>query len=760
MTHIGTLDTLRLATLLQRIEMHRKTGCVLIEHDDTRDEIYVYQGQVIAVLSTQTRRPLLRRLLEAGEISVRQLRTLPAETGRVLSQVEKENLYSDKQVASELLQHGLIEREALISWQQRETEQELQKLMQYTEGHVSFEERNNVPDMLIDRSTDSITLAETIDQEITSKSLSIGNETRTTAETGQKSAAAIDTKALATTRTALQAIPVIIQHTFPHRSVSSAHDMHTARVAVPPKPNPFLQWETLLVLAILLIAGLAHGINMFHYPYFEDDEGTYLSQAWAVLHLGRLAYYTYWYDHAPAGWIQLAGWLAITGGFRTFGSAMNSGRVFMLVLQLGSTFVLYRIARIISKSWVIATIVVLLFALSPYGLYYHRRILLDNIMTFWMLLSILFLLSKKMSLKNVWFSAISLAISVLSKEVAAFIIPTLAYFVWVRTDKSHRAIAFTSWTILVLAILSIYPLMALLKGELFPSGTLLGGNNPHVSLIGSLSYQGSRGDGSSIFTFHSYFWGSFTTWAHDDPILVIGGSLSAILSLFLIKKHRLIGIVGLTTLSLWAFLARGGVVFDFYLIPLLPMLALNFGLILGLTSRYVQNYFAVALQLQKRLGSLVQPTLVIVCVIVLLAIIPSPSAGVGYGASNVGSKNNPLIYWNSTQTNDQIAATNWVEHHISTNSHIVIDMYMWPELYTKGYKYAHYYWKVDEDPAIRDGVFHDNWRNIDYIITTPEMIQDVNNNNMQILNTPIHHSIMVAKFNSGGWSIDILKVDK
>src|ERR1019366_845318 len=108
-------------------------------------------------------------------------------------------------------------------------------------------------------------------------------------------------------------------------------DVTTVKIATPPRPNPFFQWETLLILAILLVPGLAHGINMFHYPYYEDDEGTYLSQAWAVLHLGRLTYYTYWYDHAPAGWIQIALWTAITGIFRPLGSAMDYGRILMLL---------------------------------------------------------------------------------------------------------------------------------------------------------------------------------------------------------------------------------------------------------------------------------------------------------------------------------------------------------------------------------------------------------------------------------------------
>jgi hypothetical protein len=84
---------------------------------------------------------------------------------------------------------------------------------------------------------------------------------------------------------------------------------------------------------------------------------------------------------------------------------------------------------------------------------------------------------------------------------------------------------------------------------------------------------------------------------------------------------------------------------------------------------------------------------------------------------------------------------------------------MWPELYTDGYTFAHYYWKVDEDPAIRNGVFHNDWKNIDYIVTTPEMTQDINENNMQILKDPIQHSTVVANFDTGGWSVEILKVN-
>jgi hypothetical protein len=70
-------------------------------------------------------------------------------------------------------------------------------------------------------------------------------------------------------------------------------------------PGTVAAWVTAAVVALLHLAGAAHN------PTPMLDEGTYTAQAWAVLHLGRLAPYTYWYDHPPLGWISLAGlgWL-------------------------------------------------------------------------------------------------------------------------------------------------------------------------------------------------------------------------------------------------------------------------------------------------------------------------------------------------------------------------------------------------------------------------------------------------------------------
>src|SRR5215472_12928217 len=102
--------------------------------------------------------------------------------------------------------------------------------------------------------------------------------------------------------------------------------------------------EGLLLLASIATGALTHGYNLFNYPLYITDEGIYIQQAWSVLREDRLSPYTYFYDHAPAGWLVIAGWVALLPGqFQTFGNALNTGRTLMLMCHLISTFLLYRV---------------------------------------------------------------------------------------------------------------------------------------------------------------------------------------------------------------------------------------------------------------------------------------------------------------------------------------------------------------------------------------------------------------------------------
>ena len=80
--------------------------------------------------------------------------------------------------------------------------------------------------------------------------------------------------------------------------------------------------------------------------------------------------------------------MALTGGPHTFGGAIDSGRVLMLLLHLAMVPLLYRVARKLGCGPPAAALAALLFSLSPLAIFYQRPVLLDNIMLFWVLLSL------------------------------------------------------------------------------------------------------------------------------------------------------------------------------------------------------------------------------------------------------------------------------------------------------------------------------------------------------------------------------------
>jgi hypothetical protein len=96
------------------------------------------------------------------------------------------------------------------------------------------------------------------------------------------------------------------------------------------------------VIVVLSLAGtfVAHAYNMFNFPRYELDEGTYMSNAWAITQ-GLISPYPYGYGHPPLAWMQIAAWIQLTGGLFTFGNALNSGRVFMLLYAVGSALLVY-----------------------------------------------------------------------------------------------------------------------------------------------------------------------------------------------------------------------------------------------------------------------------------------------------------------------------------------------------------------------------------------------------------------------------------
>lgn len=497
--------------------------------------------------------------------------------------------------------------------------------------------------------------------------------------------------------------------------------------------------ENKILFVLLLLSGLFHGYNMFHFPYYENDEGVYMSQAWSILKEGKLSPYTYWYDHAPLGWIFIALWAMLSGGFFTFGFSVNSGRVLMLIIHLLSIFFLFKITTSISKNVTAAIIAVLLFSLSPLGLYYERRVLLDNIMIFWFLLSLYIVLLKNISLRHVVLSAFAFGLATLSKENAIFFLPALLLFLYWRVHKSHRIFALGLWVIIVVSMVSSYFLFALLKGEFFPTGTFLGGANPHVSIIDSFHTQLGRGAKSSLTDFqHNLFWIRLREWIDNDAGIIYLGIFATLINLFLGIRNRLILIVALFSVSFWIFLLRGGVVLEFYIIPLLPILAMNTGIAIVTILGYFQNIAS---------GRIYKISLGVVFLLLCLWYI--------YKGGEIFHQN----LFTSDQTTPQIQAIDWMKTHTIPGSFVVIDNYGYVEMHDKtltegNYAYAEWYWKVEKDPEIRQ-LLHNNPDNITYIGQTKQMQSDIEISGLSFVGEALKHASVIKQFYKNNWGISI-----
>src|SRR2546423_11676462 len=189
--------------------------------------------------------------------------------------------------------------------------------------------------------------------------------------------------------------------------------------------------ERFLLLISLLMGTLSHGYHLFLYPLYITDEGIYMEQAWSVLREAKLSPYTYFYDHAPAGWLFIGAWVTfLPHQFQTFGNAINTGRVLMLLVHLAGVFLLFQITRRLSGSLIAAVVACFLFSLSPLAVFYQREVLLDNLMVFWLLLSLYLATSDDRRILTPLFSGMALGISVLTKENAIFFVPFTGYLLY------------------------------------------------------------------------------------------------------------------------------------------------------------------------------------------------------------------------------------------------------------------------------------------------------------------------------------------
>src|SRR5579859_5564177 len=476
---------------------------------------------------------------------------------------------------------------------------------------------------------------------------------------------------------------------------------------------PIPAWaEAILVVIALMGVLVAHAYNMFNFPRFELDEGTYMSNAWAITQ-GMLSPYAYGYGHPPLGWIQIAGWLQLTGGPFTFGNALNSGRVFMLFYAVGSALLVYLITRRMTGSRSAALLALAIFSFSPLSITYQRQVFLDNIATFWLLLSLYLLVSSASRLKYIVGAALAFGIAVLSKEVIAVCFPALIYGAWLFCTKFQRKFNMVVFIYGVLAAVSLWVLMAILKGELFPHIINLPwdhnfhfpwDNHDHLSFIGTFIGQAQRSESNGSF---SYSW---AIWIENDPVFIIASLAAPAFNLIYGWWNRKHLMVALLLLSYWALLARGGQTLSFYIIPVIPLTAIN-----------------VTLAVNAALAGLVKVVRFDVVRAALLVI--ALAAVVPYDIKETSFR----FYQHPTSAQEQ--AITWIRQNVPHDAFIVTNSYPYLDLRLPGgqgvgdgapFPHAEVYWSVAYDPTLNGtkGALQANWDRIDYIVADSEMLTD------------------------------------
>ncbi len=503
--------------------------------------------------------------------------------------------------------------------------------------------------------------------------------------------------------------------------------------------------EPVIVAVLMAVALVAQGLNMFHYPAFTftDDEGIYLSQAWAVVREGRLSPYTYVYDHAPVGWLQIAGWMGLTGGPHTFGSPVNSGRILMLLLHLAMVPILYQLARKLRVSPPLAALAVALFSLSPLALFYQRLVLIDTVMLFWALLSINLLLDGWGRLSRVVLSGACFGIAILSKETALFLLPALGFIALKQRRRHQGQFGVGSWLVAMIAVISFYPLFAWLKGELLSTGQVAsfssvnGYANASVSLLDSAWWQ-LRRSGGGMFNPHNQFWTLVgMDWLHRDPILFIGGATASVLNLargigWRLRRHRQALATGLLGVLPLLYLARGGLVLNYAVLFAIPFFCLN-----------------IAVLLQPFANRLPAPAVGICALAIPLALLA--------GYWHAGTLQPLYTQQPDTPGHDAVA---WIKQNVPTDSLIITRDDLWTNLHEPGdggpgFPGAHSHWKVAADPAIRRDVFHDDWHTVDYLVMTPGLEQEFASSNDTVALDALKHAHRVKQWSADAGPADL-----
>jgi hypothetical protein len=297
---------------------------------------------------------------------------------------------------------------------------------------------------------------------------------------------------------------------------------------------------------------------------------------------------------------------------------------------------------------------------------------------------------------------------------------------------------------------------ATLKNELLPSGFNFALDSPpedHVSLLYTVWWQLNRtalgGNG---------FWEMMQDfWLPKDQLLLGGGAVATLILLVMGLAHRRRNeaqlVAGLLTVSYVVYLTRGSVLLEFYVLPLVPLLALNIGLVVG--------------DAMERFPRPNGRDRVVKCVSVaaLSGVLLTPLGGYLVVRGDQGQLQAHDMY-RLRLTDLQESQLAWVRANVPPAAKVIIDDDIWPALHDNKpfYPFAHSHWKATADPDVRDKLFGRSWRNVDYVVMSNKMRIAMTKNNADgredwILDALDNHSERVWHLTRGDVQLSVYRVD-
>ncbi|WP_053675415.1 ArnT family glycosyltransferase [Streptomyces sp. NRRL B-1140] len=500
----------------------------------------------------------------------------------------------------------------------------------------------------------------------------------------------------------------------------------------------------LILCGVLLVAILVvQGWNIADYPALSDDEGTYLAQAWSVQQGDGLAHYTYWYDHPPLGWIQIALLTWIPALISPESMTVGTMRAAMLVISGISAVLVYVLGRRLALPRWAAALGMVFFGLSPLSIVLQREIFLDNLAVMWTLLAFTLAASPSRHLWHHFGAGIAAATAVLTKETMLVVLPALFLTMWRHSHRDTRKFALTGAVTACALIGFSYPLFALLKGELMPGAG-------HVSLWDGVKYQMTRPGSGFILDQGSGSWGVLQSWLYYDRILPLGGLAGALLLLLTwrwsVTARALAGPALAVAIFAALALRPNGYLPAMYVIQALPFLAL---VLAGGTASVAHAVLSRwRSEAEKRYVSAGRYALAGVLALAAGAYVV-PHWYDGARTAVTTDANAPYQ-----------AASTWLATEVEEpeRTRVLVDDALWLDLVHHGYRPGLgviWFYKADLDPAVTKTMPR-GWKDLDYVVASPTVRRDAAD--LPNVKAAMEHSDPVATFGTGEDRIEIRQI--